>query len=152
MACRHLLINIIACAYLYCNNFVKRNIFAITCITWQNCQNKKLKISQRIEYGPFCALAMGGSPPGIVGINSQGGPPWDLSIWGILEIHLSGRQLSNWRRQGINRMRWSRSIFLKFPWSRRGRGGQLAAAASSSNALSGSWQEPQEYSNLYCAC
>ena len=87
-----------------------------------------------------------------VGINSQGGPLWDLSIWGILEIHLSGRQLSNWRRQGINRMRWSRSIFLKFPRSRRGRGGQLAAAASSSNALSDSWQEPQEYSNLYCAC
>ena len=77
------------CAYLYCNNFVKRNIFAIICITWQNCQNKKLKISQRIEYGSFCALAMGGSPPGIVGINSQGGPlrsqhlgnPWNPPLW-----------------------------------------------------------------------
>ena len=96
MACRHLLINTMHgsanydISHIYTAITLYKEIFLQSVSQLDKIvQIKKSKKSQRIEYGSFYALAMGGSPPGIVGINSQGGPlrsqhlgnPWNPPLW-----------------------------------------------------------------------
>ena len=88
MACRHLLINTMHgsenydISHIYTAITLYKEIFLQSVSQLDKIvQIKKSKKSQRIEYGSFYALAMGGSPPGIVGINSQGGPT-EISAFG----------------------------------------------------------------------